>query len=47
VTNDGANTYSYDAEGRPATAGGVSLTYDAFNRPVEIQTGRVAHPFRK
>jgi RHS repeat-associated protein len=35
VTNDGANTYTYDAERRPLTVGGVQITYDAFGRAVE------------
>ncbi len=35
VSNDLANTYAYDAEGRPITVGGKQLTYDAFGRALE------------
>jgi RHS repeat-associated protein len=36
VTNDGANSYTYDAEGRPITAAaGVQMTFDALGRAVE------------
>jgi hypothetical protein len=36
VINDGSNQYAYDAEGRPVSAGGVPVTYDALGRAVEI-----------
>ncbi len=36
VTNDGANTYSYDAEGRQVTVNSTTTLFDAFNRPMEI-----------
>ena len=36
VTNDGSNTYSYNVYGRPATSAGVTATYDAFLRAVEV-----------
>jgi len=39
VTNDGANTYTYNVYNRPVTAGGNSATYDAFNRLVEVGGG--------
>src|SRR5271170_8054355 len=39
VTNDGANTYQYDAEGRPITVGSVQTTFDAFGRAVEQNNG--------
>ncbi len=35
VTNDFLNTYAWDANGRPVTVNGVSLTYDALGRMVE------------
>jgi RHS repeat-associated protein len=35
VTNDGLNTFAWDANGRPTTADGVILTYDALGRMVE------------
>lgn len=35
VTNDFLHTYSWDANGRPVTADGVNLTYDALGRMVE------------
>jgi RHS repeat-associated protein len=35
VTNDFLNTYAWDANGRPVTADGVGLTYDALGRMVE------------
>jgi len=35
VTNDFLNTYAWDASGRPVTADGVGLTYDALGRMVE------------
>ncbi len=35
VTNDGANTYTYDAEGRPITAAGVQTTFDPLGRALE------------
>jgi len=35
VTNDGLHTYTWDAEGRPVTVDGASLTYDALARIVE------------
>ncbi len=31
-----ANQYSYDVEGRPVSAGGVTITYDALGRAVEM-----------
>jgi hypothetical protein len=39
VTNDGTNTYTYNVEGRPVLAGGVTVTYDAFGREVEAGIG--------
>ena len=39
MTNDGTNSYSYDVEGRPVSAGGVTAIYDAFGRAVEINNG--------
>ena len=35
VTNDFLHTYAWDANGRPVTADGVGLTYDALGRMVE------------
>jgi RHS repeat-associated protein len=35
VTNDFLNTYAWDANGRPVTADGVGLTYDALGRMAE------------
>ncbi len=35
VTNDGANTYTYDAEGRPMAVNGNGQIFDAFDRLVE------------
>jgi RHS repeat-associated protein len=35
VTNDFLNTYSWDANGRPVTADGVGLTFDALGRIIE------------
>jgi RHS repeat-associated protein len=35
VTNDFLHTYAWDANGRPVTADGVVLTYDALGRMVE------------
>lgn len=35
VTNDLLHTYTWDADGHPLTADGVSLTYDALGRMVE------------
>ena len=35
VTNDFLNNYAWDANGRPVTADGVGLTYDAFGSMVE------------
>ena len=37
ITNDGSNTYTYNAEGRPATVSSTTAVYDAFTRLVEIQ----------
>ena len=33
------NTYTYNAQGRPVTAGGITAVYDAFTRLVEVQSG--------
>ena len=44
VTNDGANTYQYDAEGRPITVGSVQTTFDAFGRAVEQNNGSAHKP---
>ena len=38
ITNDGTNAYTYNAQGRAITAGGSTISYDAFNREVELQT---------
>jgi len=35
VTNDFLNTYAWDSNGRPVTADGVGLTYDALGRMAE------------
>jgi hypothetical protein len=35
ATNDGLHTYTWDAEGRPVSVDGVSVTYDALARIVE------------
>ena len=37
VKNDGANAYIYDQEGRPTTSAGVTVSYDALNRPMAEQ----------
>jgi RHS repeat-associated protein len=37
VTNDGANTYAYNVEGRPMTVSGYGQIFDAFDRLVESQ----------
>ena len=40
VTQDNlSNQYSYDAEGRPVTAAGVQINFDAFGRAVEENSG--------
>ena len=40
VTHDNlGNSYTYDAEGRPVSAAGVTTTYDAFGRAVENSNG--------
>jgi len=33
------NWFTYDSEGRQFTVNGMITTFDAFNRPVEVQTG--------
>ena len=37
VTNDAANTYAYNVEGRPMTVNGYGQIFDAFDRLVESQ----------
>jgi RHS repeat-associated protein len=37
VTNDAANTYAYNVEGRPMTVNGYGQVFDAFDRLVESQ----------
>ncbi len=39
LTSDGTTAYTYNAEGRPITAGGVQVFYDAFGRAVEWLNG--------
>jgi RHS repeat-associated protein len=41
VTNDFLNSYAWDANGRPVTANGVGLTYDALGRMAEQNTSGV------
>lgn len=39
VTNDYLNTYAWDQYGRPTTVNGVTVTYDALGRSVELTNG--------
>ena len=39
LKNSGDHTYTYDAEGRPVTVDSVQVMYDAFERPVEEESG--------
>jgi hypothetical protein len=45
VTNDFLNTYAWDANGRPVTVDGVTVTYDALGRMVEENKGGVYTQF--
>ena len=44
MTNDSLHIYTWDANGRPVTADGVTLTYDAVGRMVENNVGVAVLP---
>jgi RHS repeat-associated protein len=45
VTQAGANTYGYDANGNMTTGAGRTITYDIENRPIQVVSGGVTTTF--